>query len=54
MTALFRRISIRRKQVLIIMLTTTVALLLACSALCFTTLSISALNSWNASEALRK
>jgi len=34
-TALFRRISIRRKQVLIIMLTTTVALLLACSAFVF-------------------
>ena len=35
MTALFRKISIRRKQVLIIMLTTTVALLLACSAFVF-------------------
>lgn len=35
MTALFRNISIRRKQMLIIMLTTTVALLLACSAFVF-------------------
>jgi PAS domain S-box-containing protein len=35
MTSLFRNISIRRKQVLIIMLTTTVALLLACSAFVF-------------------
>jgi PAS domain S-box-containing protein len=35
MIALFRKISIRRKQVLIIMLTTTVALLLACSAFVF-------------------
>src|SRR6202012_5749422 len=34
-TALFRKLSIRRKQVLIIMLTTTVALLLACSAFVF-------------------
>jgi C4-dicarboxylate-specific signal transduction histidine kinase len=35
MTALFRKLSIRRKQVLIIMFTTTVALLLACSAFVF-------------------
>lgn len=35
MTAMFRKLSIRRKQVLIIMLTTSVALLLACSAFVF-------------------
>jgi PAS domain S-box-containing protein len=35
MTTLFRKLSIRRKQVLIIMLTTTVALFLACSAFVF-------------------